>query len=586
MYWILVFIILLNPNFLQPCITTEITTQVFGNNIQILPAAFGDFNSDELTDLFVLRNNSKTVEILLGSNEAIPLLKAGNLKCSFALCSITSVVPGDFNGDAFMDVLVTTKCPQIENISVHVLWGGQNYLNCSFDERKPILSMRGEPLAIDCNNDFIIDLFGVNNDRLLGIWIFSNNSQPVFQKFGRAKRDNYKMRDPHSNAYLDLNNDNIADLFLTVQSQEFYEFEIWHGLHKKSTFSLYKNFLAPQQARRKLGQSLFLDLELEGKMDLVVPVLDKSNPKILVYAKDKWNDLEVHFKNEDKTWYFLEFALPFSKAVTLRGGDYNMDGYPDLLATLTTGNINRTFLFENVPCRTTCESFSRSFQIQWNGFSKNINDSVAGIFYDIFRDGILDVILIRQFRNGSYYVAAIKNNLDYDANFIKVMVLAGLTHKNDSNLKAKKNAYGTNLPGPRVAYQTVDQEGFVRIGVSAQLPQSAYYSLHLPYVMFALGRTPNFVDHITVGFASEHRDLPQVIPNSQMVVIPVQIDNPSKWKVQLFVTPSKIIVLSAGTLIGTCCFIIFIIFFLHWKEKKSDRLERLQEVHRFNFDAM
>ncbi|KAK6617859.1 hypothetical protein RUM43_014088 [Polyplax serrata] len=580
--------LLLGTSYLSPSISTEITSQVFGFDSQILPAAFGDFNSDELTDLFVLRDNSTTVEILLGSNEATPLLKAANLKCTLKSCSITSVVPGDFNGDALMDVLLTVKCPgtQSINLDVHILWGVQNSLNCTINEKIPILTMKGEALAIDSNNDFIIDLFGVHGNGTWGTWFFNNNSHPVFEEFAIPKH--YKMRDPHSNAYLDLNNDNTADLFLTVQSQDKYIFEEYRGQRKSSKFSYYSQYSAPTQAKRKLGQSIFLDLELKGKMNHLVPILDKTNPKIMVGDRTGWRNLNVDFKKDEKTWYFLESGLPFSKTVNLRGGDYNMDGYPDLLATLTCGAINRTFLLENVPCHSGCDNFTRTFQIQWDGFTKDLNDSVDGVFYDIFQNGILDVILIRQYQNGTYHVSAIKNNLDYDANFIKVMVLTGLTNKNVTRTRmgARKNAFGTNLPGPRVAYRTVDQDGFLRTGVSAQIPQSAHYALNLPYIMFALGRTPNFVDNITVGFASQERDLLQVIPNSQMVVIPNQIDNPSRWKVQLFVTPSKIIVLSGMALVGTCFVIILIILYLHWKEKKLDKLERLQEAHRFNFDAM
>lgn len=592
MLWIASLFVFANINLLLNVLaTTDITFQVFEKDTEILPAAFGDFNSDEITDLFVLRNKSKTIEILLGSNEGTPLLKAADLKCTFNNSPITNVVPGDFNGDALMDVLVTTKNIKNEkNLNVHLLWGSGTSLNCSFNESKPFLTLKGEPLAIDCNRDFIIDLFGVDEYGRRGIWVFNKNSQPVFQSLRSEGKNSYKIRDPHSNAFLDLNNDNIPDLFLTAQNQESYVFEEWYGLLESPYFFFNRLIKPPQDVRYKLGQSVFLDLELKGKLDLVVPVIDKVNPRILVYAHDNWKELNVNFKNENNIWHFMENGLPFSKSVILRGGDYNMDGYPDLLAILTTGNLNRTFLLENVPCSTGCNNFSRSFQINWNGFGNNLNDTAAGVFYDIFQDGILDILLIRKHKNESYFVSAYKNKLNYDGNFFKVMVLTGLSNQNYSKeigrFKTNKNTFGTNLPGPKVAYKTVDQDGYERTGVSSQLPQSAHFSLNLPYIMFSLGRTPNFVDNITIGFASKHRDLLQVIPNSQMVVIPVKIDNPAKWKVQLFVTPSKIILLSSVALFGTCILIIMIIFFLHWKEKKVDRLERLQEAHRFNFDAM
>lgn len=82
------------------------------------------------------------------------------------------------------------------------------------------------------------------------------------------------------------------------------------------------------------------------------------------------------------------------------------------------------------------------------------------------------------------------------------------------------------------------------------------------------------------------REWPQIIPNSQMVMIPNPIDETWRWKAQLFVTPSKLILLSAAALTGTCGLISFIIVALYWKERREDKIERLQEAHRFHFDAM
>lgn len=71
-----------------------------------------------------------------------------------------------------------------------------------------------------------------------------------------------------------------------------------------------------------------------------------------------------------------------------------------------------------------------------------------------------------------------------------------------------------------------------------------------------------------------------------MIVVPSPLDEPAKWKVQLFVTPSKLIVMSVITLGATCIIIMLIILGLYIKEKREDKIERLQEAHRFHFDAM
>lgn len=157
---------------------SDITKLVFGSVRDVRPAAFGDFNSDELTDVFVTRGGlaqHKTVEVLLAADEE-PFLRGSDLKCNFSR-PVTSVVPGDFDGDAFMDVLVVTADSLgSSDTYVHIVWGGVSPLNCSAAS-EPLLHMQGQPLAIDYDQDMIIDLFGVDQLGQRAFWIFSNSTK-------------------------------------------------------------------------------------------------------------------------------------------------------------------------------------------------------------------------------------------------------------------------------------------------------------------------------------------------------------------------------------------------------------------------
>jgi len=64
---------------------------------------------------------------------------------------------------------------------------------------------------------------------------------------------------------------------------------------------------------------------------------------------------------------------------------------------------------------------------------------------------------------------------------------------------------------------------------ASQLSQSSYMALQLPYTIFGLGATPNFVEHLNVYMSSltandqirsVKREWPQIIPNSQLVISP------------------------------------------------------------------
>lgn len=392
----------------------------------------------------------------------------------------------------------------------------------------------------------------------------------------------------------------MPDLFLTTDKN----FEIWYGKeYGESKFEYNASIPLPVKSTNNdkyvIGQSLFIDVELKGRMDLVTPVCFDQNCQssaLLIYSESekKWLTLDVNFKDDNTNlWGFHQKTdSKYTDVITLHSGDFNMDGYPDILATLSPVQSDsakpQSFLLENVPCQT-CGKFSRTYAIRWNALTPFKNGTVMAAFFDFYQDGILDCILVTWDGN-KYKTAAFKNSLDYDANFIKVMVLTGLTNKDNvmimGRVGKKRRTYGTNLAGPSISYETTTQEGTVRHGVAAQLPQSAHFSLNLPYSIFGLGRTPNFVDKLTVGLSNHSREWTQIIPNSQMVVIPWPAKDPSKWKAQLFVTPSKLILMSVAGLTTVCGLITVIIGVLYWKERQEDKKERMSESHRFHFDAM
>lgn len=510
---------------------------------------------------------------------------------------ITSVVPGDFNGDAFMDVLVTLENSK-NVLNAYIITGNGINLSCPQFDEWVIQDMQGEPLALDFNHDMIIDLFGLNKDGKRTFWKFTNRTnhtnppQEIEMKgrFGNVG----DLKIPHSHAIVDLNNDFLADLVVTCENG----FEIWDGVSlNTSEFGFQFNTTVKIDEQVKIfGQAIFMDIELQGRLDQVVPVCfdtSCSNSTLLVSRGNHFVMLHIIFKGLSNDHW--GFAVPdpddmYGNTIPLRVGDYNLDGYPDILVTLQKdGGGKQTFLMENVKCERYCMGLSRTFEIKWNGLAPAGMGNIMGSFYDFYQDGILDVILTEKVGN-QYRPRAFRNTLDYDANFVKVIVLTGLTNikppSTRTPLGRTKNYYGTNLPGPLIEYRTTNQDGTPLHGASPQLSQSAYMSLQLPYTVFGLGRTPNFVDSLTVGLVSKQKTWPQLIPNSQMIVVPSPLNRPDLWKAQLFVTPSKLILNSVIALGGVILAILLIILFLHFKEKRADRLEKQQQAHRFHFDAM
>lgn len=335
---------------------------------------------------------------------------------------IISVLPGDFDGDALMDVLVMVKpidhqTHKNDIYHIYIHWGGGDGLICTPETETELMKTRGEPLAIDYNHDMIIDLYGLDEDDNRVFWIFSHlrttperRQQEIPTELKNSNRDSSikatSMSIPNANAYLDLNEDFTADLFV----QNDHKFEIWYGRrsildHEDFTYN-HTIKLGIIGANVIMGQALFADFDLDGIEDLLLPICINhcANSSILVYSghrrirdagniKSAFYDIQVNFKdNRGELWGFV---MPqeddvYLKTITAHSGDFNMDGYPDLLMTLTSlskPQIIQTFLLENVPCTICKIPFKRTFEVKWNALNPLGNNTVAGAFYDFYQDG-------------------------------------------------------------------------------------------------------------------------------------------------------------------------------------------------------
>lgn len=428
-------------------IINDMTESSFGRYNEGVLSAFGDFNSDELTDAFVILNDS-SVQVLLAYDKE-PFLRPSPYACNFSNIVITSVVPGDYDGDAYMDILITT---QIQNVTtnlhdVRILWGGMPTLNCS-DALLIKAITNGQPLVMDYNRDMTLDLFGMNAQEQRVYWVF-DKSRGNPKEIPMADAILKEVKLPHSHSFLDVNDDNAADLLVTTKL----EIEVW--LNEEPDGFKYTNsieFLVGHQTI--YGQALFIDVSLSGQFFLVIPVCSDTecfNSTILIYDNQEWHDLQIDLNDGKGTLW--RFAPPrnevYLDTITMRSGDYNMDGYPDVLMTLSPMNSNETrvFLLHNVPCTLPGCKFSRTFQVQWEIFNSFGNNVIMGTFYDFYMDGVLDIIYVKKnATTQKYTMHAFRNSLEYDTNFIKVIVVTGLTNENtptiNGTLYKRKGTFG------------------------------------------------------------------------------------------------------------------------------------------------
>ncbi|XP_056317946.1 T-cell immunomodulatory protein [Danio aesculapii] len=574
----------------------DVTSDLFGQENNGTVAAFGDFNSDKQTDIFIIRKQSELLIFLAD-------LKAPYFKPKVHLTKevfpddfiISSVVPGDYDGDSQMDVLLTGHSNGSPlKTSVFVFWGRNQTLDQNEKEKLGKI-FTDQPLVMDFNGDMIPDIFGTVDGSLEVCYLKTRQ-----QRCDMAFNSNAAMRIPHSHAFIDLNMDFTADLFLTTTSNEF---ETW--INKDGNFTKAPSGPSLENVKR-VGQSAFVDFDGDGSQDHLLPVcMDDACANSAIYlAKPggtKWVPVLMDFKRKDSVWGFVpplekptlgELQIP----ITLHLGDYNLDGFPDALVILrntSTSSQQQAFLLENVACNdASCQEAGRMFRVHWEQSDLSaIPRAVVATFFDIYEDGILDMIVLSKVEGKEELVIhALKNNFEADAYFVKVIVLSGLC-SNDCPEKVKP--FGVNQPGPYVKYTSVDSNGYLKNASAGQLSQSAHLALQLPYTVLGLGRSANFLDHLFVGIPRppggkdvRMQEWTAIIPNSQLIVIPYPQNDPRSWSAKLYLTPSNIVLLTAIALIGVCIFILVIIGILHWQEKKADDREKRQEAHRFHFDAM
>lgn len=563
----------------------DVTTDLFGIENHGTVAAFGDLNSDKQTDIFIIREQSEVVIFLADPKMPYFKPKVRITKDILSSAVVTSVVPGDFDGDSQMDLLLTTQAKTETNVVI--FWGNNKTLDLS-DSLQLNKTFKDQPLVMDFNGDMIPDIFGVTTTSSMSEVCYLTKRTPDWQT---ALSSTVNLRIPHSNAFIDLNEDFTADLFLTTKGPMF---ETW--ISKDGNFTK-ADVMPSTPPVPNVGQSSFVDFDGDGVQDHLLPAcLDEACMHSAIYIaktsedKQEWVPVLSDFQQKETVWSFM----PEKQRPALHLGDYNLDGFPDALVVLrnTSGRGQQAFLLENVPCNNaSCRSIGRVFRIHWDQTDLGaIQNAVMATFFDIYEDGILDMLVLSQAEGKDLIIHALKNNFEADAYFVKVMVLSGLC---SNNCPDGVKPFGVNQPGPYVMYKTVDSNGYLKNASAGQLSQSAHFSLQLPYTVLGLGRSANFLDHLFVGIPRlrgeieiRKQEWTAIIPNSQLIVIPYPHNKPRSWSAKLYLTPSNSVLLTAIALIGVCVFILVIIGILHWKEKKADDREKRQEAHRFHFDAM
>lgn len=609
-----------------------------------IPAAFGDLDLNKRTDVVVIGDDGTRVDIHYQHQRQLPLVL--NFSCKSDK-PVVQVYLADIDSDGNPNLLplllvdqkgkdkvyhlMSLKVESLEpnppftstklspntaySLALNSESNAANISNNSIAESLPLkreppvanceftdlgVEMHSQPLLFDLDGDLRTDFMSLDRDNAVSVWKPPKPGSDQFQKM-ESKDWSFIGREyfaePHSHAFIDINQDQVADVVLSSGGRIAYLYA--HSDPSKSFREISKEFNLEDDKDDEYGQSSFVDMNADGRIDHVIPRCKKSTRKcdiIILYDNGRREEI---FKFDNSTAgsekyydYRLEkhdFAHNYLFPITLRASDLDGDGYTDFVAVAKNvrerDSKSRVIYLRNIPQPEKgqdeptlgARAMTRTFEIQEIPFDQPNQDIHLVTLFDINEDGKVDMLIGASENSNKPYdlnISAKMNTQMVDACFMKVLVTNGFC-------SAEAGSNGQAARGPLICFELSQNDGKKMQGCAGQLAQSSHFALQQPYVIFGLGQTPHFVETLNVsipGFAPDHRVrtrvLEQIVPDAQVIIIPKQKDNPNSWDYKMFLAPMSDLVCSTLIALAVLCLLIlFIIFILHRQEILEDAAE-------------
>ncbi|KAL1405541.1 hypothetical protein Q8F55_009179 [Vanrija albida] len=634
-------------------------------------AAIGDADGDQNSDLFVISEDKKKVRLWLWDRDNFRYKPGAEL--SFKE-HVRNIVPMDFDADGRLDLLVMMGAlaeggwwggggkPRTD---MEVVLGGAEGFGTG--ETWPVETCTaGQPLIFDAEGSLRPSMLAFlreqYKDPVPRVWFNNGTGFEVTTSGIMTPSENAcEFGDLHSSAYVDIDGDCRPDLVLHCKKARPGEMRLQTWLNNGDAgYHIHQEYDLPPGAQALT----FADINRDGAIDLVFPTCAKTFPsrgtgsdcaihiaynvqaglcsteasqferngdlkcrgwgdlcrrdKLATFSLRKVDEWHTSFNVADlfpdDTGVELMVAAPGNRniQIPIRAGDFDVDGFPDLLITVRNGTSHRKVkVLKNVPCGKGvfgCPTKSgRGFVVAggkgWEALEA-ITDSTGASWIDLDDDGSLDIMV---HRDGKEQITFIQNNFFHDAFFLKAQVLNGACEGTcePAGGGKKYSALGAGYSGASFKFTVFDTAGRRHAQQVPQLPQTGYQALQSPHTFIGLGRTNNYVENLVVGTTLYEPDdgrtsLEAVIPNSQLIVNPpwplsgdslYKLKPPvtkrnKEWRTELFLHPGDWIPWVAAAVLGTVVTLGFVVWRLDEREKKEDERERRRALHAINFQAL
>ena len=225
---------------------------------------FLDFNNDLKMDLLIRHHD----HVQVFTNNLVTFTKQLEFKIEG---TVDDCICSDLDGDGRIDLVVSQR--NGDQITSTVYLQNEN----GFNSGASFFGYNTMPWIIDYHKSRTATMMSYNTENEI---VFNDYAQGKFQSTPSTFNNGCKSVKIHSNAFVDLNGDCLADVVITCTKDSKNYLQLWTNTAEGFTLVLEEVLMDSS------GRITFVDLDLDGAIDLLWPVCTSSGCKIVViYGK-------------------------------------------------------------------------------------------------------------------------------------------------------------------------------------------------------------------------------------------------------------------------------------------------------------
>ena len=469
--------------------------------------ALGHFTvSDRQMDVFVIESSLSQVSVYTWSSKNKTYEKSKAAVMIDSSQQIVNIIALDFNHDGILDLLVQSK--DIRGGDKDGKQGTRHDLFIGTSQGTLVNS----DWSIDGAGDQLspVDYYGTMHIDLIGRHAGKGSTavwKSVHGEGSESRAHHFQMEEkglpsfcslsiPHSTILADFNSDGKADLLLTCDKHDDNDqqsIEIWTASSSSTPYTLAGRWQLPVGA----GQLTVTDFDGDGTLDVVFPVCNppetcsqESSLHVMLgkprlpYCKTLLSNTEPWCKSRDDLFDTIEtvafhpdhLVFPLQELlkdvsgghflmndpltglpVSLHIGDYDLDGYPDILAIVASSPTHlasaRVILLHNI--LSPHDPSQRSLRLLPTTKLTSIHAPISASFINLGKEGLPDIIINAYTTSNIPTMHVLQNNYYGDYFFVRSEALAAIRGKD--NGAAIPN--GSVHPGVTFKFAFTDFDG-------------------------------------------------------------------------------------------------------------------------------